>query len=656
MTRTRRTPAPPWGRALLLVLAALPACVLPECDGSSPVPDGKRRYSVMGRLGFPDDRGCGSEVSGQNVSWRDCHAFKDSFDPATGKAISANYHVAGAFRPRPATVVLTLLHRAPGASGFVECGKKVVRSVPQTGSFFAQLEVDEASCGRAGGTMRVEAEVPLLYIFTNGRSGTNRKTGAVHALWRKDQADALLAEVTNSASVSADLAFEYTSGGQTLQATVPTFYFTHELADPAAAAGFDPSSGAAEIDVGLQRFADAASDDAFDYIKHLLSGFASVVKAHRALVPHVGAPAHVEKLFKQRGFVATYRVWFVAKGASAGPHDMNLLGPDVEQLTANGLTRRQQRSLSNVGVIAHELGHSIHGTFAPASLVFDYGFANPLQDPSGALYDWGHGWGQYQEMGVSFTEGLASAIGQYLVNRCNNWVGRSPVGGADPFWTNMWMPDAGCDVDGENGCSYHHIRYMLVDQLGLQEGSSEWNERVSMLLWLGFQGFLAKHRFVTSNSEGNWAQLGCDLLDDDDDVSHAEGIVNGPSRGYLGDYTYHAGRALLGEDVLATSMGRWYSADPLPAETTQITLQQLLDAMQGFCGPTRCGIWADRSVVPTRKDTDYPVKRLSALSSQSIQAPRAFFDHLIQQGLVTAAQRSVLLSTSFMDDVDDAGQ
>src|SRR5690606_14984087 len=123
---------------------------------------------------------------------------------------------------------------------------------------------------------------------------------------------------------------------------------------------------------------------------------------------------------------------------------------------------------------------------------------------------------------------------------------------------NMWNGDNGCD--GREECGYHHVRFHLADQRGLVEDSIEWSHRINGLLDLNQLAQDAGHRWVTSSNEGRLSELGCDLLDRDSDVSHAQGRVAGQS--YLSDYAFWVGEILDGRVDLSQVRIETYAAEP----------------------------------------------------------------------------------------------
>jgi hypothetical protein len=293
--------------------------------------------------------------------------------------------------------------------------------------------------------------------------------------------------------------------------------------------------------------------------------------------------------------------------------------------------------LSNLAVVGHEFGHAVHAGFAPNSFQQDYTFAAMVTDANGKSWSMGHGPNQYEEMGTGITEGLASTIGNYLVNGCNGFISRyRPLGGSDPFSANMWNGDKSCDANKSGDCSYWHVRWHL-NARGLTEGGDEWNARVSRLAVLNAQAVSLGQRWIISNNEGRISEFGCDLLDTDSDVSQAQSIANGLS--YADDFTYGVGRILDGfDDPLVTKT--WTTA-PRP-EKVQLSLPQFLEAMQAFC-PSCPAI-----VGSAQWGSSYDRDRLSVHTGMhSMQHMGAY---MVSRGWLTLDELSNLLRSNYMED------
>jgi hypothetical protein len=422
------------------------------------------------------------------------------------------------------------------------------------------------------------------------------------------------------------------------------------------------------VNLGTQVFLGRSDDDPFDYVRQVLSAFATVVELHHRLEDEVseGDPydeSYYDAMFAMHADSDLDEVFAIrldATWALGGRAGISLYHPDAGAFSDAGGSADWSWLLSGTSVLAHEVGHAIHAGFAPSSSgQFDYGFsgcpnsAPCLQRPDGTSYGWGHGANGYQELGVSFNEGLASTIGQYLLNGCENWGGKArPVGGMDPFvaspldpslprdtWGNQWSGDDACDAS--DGCGFHGVRHQLATLRGIEEGSPEWQARVGQLVDISSTAAAIGHRFVTSNSEGRLAEFGCDLLDGNTDVSHATGQVGGSQ--YLEDFTFLVGVTLDGRIFNPPYYVRSYGSDPV-SEDVQLTFEQFLESMEGVCTDR----WATCGVTPTAPGPAYTTRRLSTFTGD--KSAHGMLEYIEDRGWATHAETSALLRSNFMED------
>jgi hypothetical protein len=602
-----------------LILLSLAATGFAACQG-----DPGERFQVVGRLSYGDPSGCSGAVWSQNVSWRDCHAFKRHFEPRNGSAIRSDEVRADALRPLPVTLELSH-YRKDAAGNLLELCDRATIQTDLDGAFNTSL----ARCPVEGEPSVVTARAVLQYGFTQASGG---KTGTVRAVWREDQADELFDGTSGEVRSRFSFGVEREENGSnvTHRYALPEVGFTAEL---------DGGWNDEELNLGNRVFLSDANDDSFNYMRQVLSAWGSMIELHdRIRRAYNDSDAYYNGMFVTEaasGWTNAYTIWFDNTWAYGWRGGIALYRPDRDALEeAGGVTGGIAYVLSSVGTLAHEIGHSAHGAFAGQSFTADYGFANPLRRANGENYDSGHGVGQYQEMGTSMTEGLASSMGQFLVNGCEGFVPRyRPLGGASPFSTNMWSGNTGCDAT--DGCSSHHFRYHMWKR-GVEEGSKDWDERLMGLQALTFTATVYGQGRVVSNDEGRFSEFGCDLLDSDRNVDHARGRFEGLM--YMPDFTFLVAEVLDGR-LSATLPSARYGADGAGDEV-QLTLPQLLDGMARFC--------PDCGTLPWQFGEDYNRRRVSALQGEL--SPQALGRFLVSEGRITDAQLRNLLASNFMED------
>ncbi|MBK7862531.1 MAG: hypothetical protein IPJ65_28770 [Archangiaceae bacterium] len=600
-------------RALVALLAlAASAC------GPHPV-------NFVGRISFQEDWGCGSAVESQNVTWSQCHAFKRHFDARTGSPVTTGDWYPGAMRPLAATVELSYV--TIDDSGRTPAVRVCGRSRFQTNED-GVLNMTMDGCGpgtHATLVGRVYLQAPVNFAQDS--------QGFVRGLWRMDEGDRLLEDLPG---FEVQQEHVFTKDG--IAYAIPVLTFRRDLVEGESSEGH-PS----HVNLGNQAFLTAADADHYGYMRQVLSSYATVLELHRKLREALGNPGDytrkmmlVDPDLHQR----MYGVWFTDTWAHGNTGWMSVYRPDVarfgEDLDHDGhpdTSSAVTRLLSDTSTLSHEFGHGIVNAYAPRTGWSHYDFAGPMIRPDGMQYDWGHAGVQYADMGTAYAEGIPNSLGQYLLNRCGGFVpGYRPVGGAVPFTDNMWNPVASCDTNDFNACPMHHVRYQL-SQRGVTSGAA-FDERVGRLRAL--TAAAVGMGPVTSNSESRWGELGCDLLDEDSDVSQATGRVAG--RPYLSNFVYQVGQYFDGSTE-APLVSRYADAEVVP-EHQQLSMRQLLDAMAGFCGDGGCD-------VPAPYGAAYNQQRLK--STGGLLSPQRLTRYLVDHGLMTRAEGTNLLETNFME-------
>ncbi|MDQ3263452.1 MAG: hypothetical protein M3Y59_07315 [Myxococcota bacterium] len=562
----------------------------------------------------------------QAVSWADCHAFKRRFRAADGAPVTTNDWVGGALRPLPATVELQYLTASEGGIGFRSCG---------TGRWQADLNgvfnVTLQGCGE--GTVGMLIGRVYLQSWFLARTGN----AYIRSVWKQEESFSLLEDLPGF-EVSEEHVF--TRDG--VRYAMPVLSFRVPITEPASS-----RETPGRVNVGNQVFLTDPDSDPFLYLRQVLSAFTTTVSLNQRSYEDLGQPAtYVNRMFPLDRTVSPdrqYMIWFTETWAYASLGYMSLYRPDVALFGADAdgdgradTSSAVGRLISGTEVLSHEFGHSLHAALARASFNSDYGFANPMRRPDGTDYDWGHGGGQFQEMGVAFTEGLASGMGQYLVNRCANFQSElRPASPVLPSALNMWNPLPSCDLNDGNACSSHHIRYALESR-GALDGSADYGARSARLSALSSTDAPGQG-LVASSNEMRVAEFACDLLDSDGDISQATGRVEGVR--YLSDFTYQVGQYLDGstEGVLVST----YPAAPPTPESVTITFPTLVDAMGNFC-PDGCPLPAGSAW-----GADYNQQRLRAAGGKL--SPQTFGLYLEGRGALTREQLLNLLRTNFME-------
>jgi hypothetical protein len=402
---------------------------------------------------------------------------------------------------------------------------------------------------------------------------------------------------------------------------MPAVRFTHVIAGP------EPVGGA--VPMGM-RILGTGWASAYNYLRNVLSGFTTIVQLHLRMQEKLADDAQYARMFLNAGsFRRNYMLWFDNSWAYGWAGGIALLKPRFDV---------NPRLLSETDMVAHEFGHSVHGALAAVSFVSDYNFANLMMLPPSApdtekIYDWGHAPGQFQEMGVAFTEGVASSIGQYLVNDCGAALAsRRNIGTISPFSDNQWSGE-GPDATTHTAAPIHHYRWFARNVAGIAEPSTAFTNRLSALQTLTASAPAAANALVKSNDEGRWGVFGCDLLDAQSDISYVAGMA---PASYVVDFTHDAWRVMTGRNETGTP-GRVEPWVAPAGENVQLTLAQFLDVTGNFCPRCSDAVRAD----------DYGPVRLSSRTSR--QSAQTFARFVSTSGYATLDEVRDVMRANFME-------
>jgi hypothetical protein len=616
------------GNAEVLVLLAFGSmAALTGCDDRGQIL--LNPLQLQGRVSFADDWSCAAPVSGsQEVSWEECHQFKRSFDGASGEYLvnpvgsdsprvrdEARRFVPGVLRPISATLRAKTWAVAQDGTQRL-CGQKTFQTDAD-----GVYSVLVPNCGEGVRTV-VTGELFLQHSFY---SKDYSRSAAVRAVWPTATSDAVFTFASNG-EVRGEAAFSTMREEGRRNYALPKLVFESAPQVPSpVTTGFVTFP---TLNLGNRVFLRSTADDQYNYMRQVLSTFQSIVELNRRLKREFTAEnssaansetRYFDRMFervnRESGWGNNYMIWLDNSWGYGFFGGIGLFGPNQlvfnMDADANGAPDGSlpvARLLSNTDLLGHEFSHSIHAAFAPESQVFDYSFASPMRRPSRFRprnpgdphpdYDWGHGFGQYQEMGASAAEGLANSMGQFLINRCQNWVNTArPQGGASRFAANMWNADFSCDATLDSngnyigdGCNAHHVRWYLARRRGItNEAGAAWQTAVTGLQGLTNFGVMLNQGSILSNSEGRYQDFGCDLLDGgtpaEQDVSYARGLAG---RRYIKDFTYYVGEILAGNSVtLDSTITQTYDTDPVP-EQVRLSFVGLLIGLGGTCRDGAC--------------------------------------------------------------------
>lgn len=621
---------------------------------------GNHPVMLQGRLAFRDQTGCASPVAGsQYVSWAQCNALKRQFSVTTGLPITGDALTPTAFRPLPATIHLEVFRGGHGfESLFVSCGSGTfVTNANGIYNGRVDLNDNDVSCITPGTGLMIIGTVTLRYrMFTDDL----RRSGTVRALWQEAEAYPVLADEGRGTEVDVgeDAYTTMNPDGSEIRFAVPRFAFavTGKTVPefPSSVGGAAISIPAINLDTHV--FLNRAGDDRYGYLRQMLTGYSNIIHFHEIARSVLGNTVdHFTKMFVNppEGTIdwgQSYSVYFDNTWAFGNRGSISLLRPNIDAFREDGNhdgnpdgSWGAARLISQTDVVSHEFGHSLANGYARYGVPFDYSFAGQMMHPDGSVYNWGHGGWQHAEMGAVMQEGVANALGQYLLNRCNGWVsGIRPntiITDTDrTYWNTggIWNQDTSCDTTVE-ACGYHHTRWYLRSNEGLSESSMDFSNRsarVGALVSL----HMANHgNKVMSNNEARVGEWVCDLLDTDNSVGHASSISS--SYTYVPNYTYWVAEYLNGATD-SLPLVRNYSASAA-AENINLSLGQILQTFGNFCPDCAAvpggGAWGH----------DYNRRRLSVSGDIS---PQSFARYIETQGWADHESLNNAFRTNFMDE------
>ncbi|MGK5089144.1 hypothetical protein WDW86_16455 [Bdellovibrionota bacterium FG-2] len=697
-----------------LQMAAAAAGLGEDGYKGDPVSSFKKKITIKGRLAFEENWGCDSSVPGQFVSGQECHQYKHRFygaGPNLGKPVTEDLmpeeiydSVTGELypllRPFSAQVKISLFKGTKPDLQLCDVSKVV--QTDSEGNF----EVDLQACG-AGQKVIVSLEAKLVYQL----KGFD-KTGAIVAGWPQNEGGEEVKK-TNSLDllVTKIMAWDINAQPQFFLGQVPTYEdATGKKSQTPTFNFFTAFDEAPSVDLGTLVFlgSQTAQDFYFNYVRQVVSGFQNVVELHRrlraefmkSLVPdqyvkamflwdkNLNVSKSLDVIFSDTGF---YFVNVDATWAFGGLGGISFFGPYAEKLGDDPMDLFWL--IGGTQTIAHEFGHSVHAAFASSSFTYDYSFANNYRRPNPLpkdyaqpaefktlddfkaaikddpekyphpIYDIGHDYGQYQELGTAFVEGFASSLGQYILNRCAHWDDSSrpsggPVGGSlvqydDSFLGAVFNSTSSCDK--KDGCSNHFFRYQMLKR-GVVEDSKEWIRRRDQLQTLIKRIYAMGETAVrvTANNEARWSQLGCDLLDS---VPGNKATFLNIKSQYIADSTYIAAEIMDGtvkdvDSFIAGYKKTW--ADTGYEENLSLDLIPFLRGMANFV-KSKPGAEFDPPGTPAAVEMPntghkYNVLRLSTNSSPL--SPLSLGKYFVGKGLLSQPQWASLLRSNFIDTGD----
>ncbi len=666
---------------------------------------------ISGRLSFPDILGCTPIIPSRTISPHECNVFMKLFDRDTGASLTSRDFAASTIhiepslsfltggsgpssssstssntpppntgtgvdpyspsilRPLSSTIQLSYWKRVPpttpcsnascwdAAVPRVLCSQTTIHS-DRNGFFDTTIE----GCGPGENTF-INGEVSLEYPFQN-TPGT--QIGYVKAIWPHEEVMSAFPNnfVGPPSMINDKPAFTDSAG---VHQAIPTLYFT--TGSTTWSEPYSDSTHPAHFNIGNRIFFDddtpssASSVVGTDYMRQTLSGYQTLIELNYRLQILYGVDndSYYQKMFPSDLSNTMLLSLFFHGFDSASRGGINVG-------TAMGGTSSQV----GINLFAHEFGHVMHASLAPSAFGHDYWFQSLYQLPSALIPTYGPGESLfgipgvsigpqphsigYQEFETALSEGLASALGNYLLNGCRKdpsvngfndlFFDYATYRYTDDFSVNPWNADVSCDGHHwvDSTCGFQSIRAQLSAVRGIVEGSPEWNTRIARLRALTALGISAHQGVVTSNQELRYAEFFCDLLATDVDASRATGIAG---RQYLPDFTYLVGEILNGNTpVLDNSILKTYSANAVP-DIIHMSLGDLMDALQNICPDCSSHLSAP---IP-HYGSDYNRSRLSVYTSPI--SPQNFGLYLVSHRFITRDQLNNVLRANLMEELPD---
>ncbi len=287
---------------------------------------------------------------------------------------------------------------------------------------------------------------------------------------------------------------------------------------------------------------------------------------------------------------------------------------------------------------AHEFGHSILYTYAYDAVDIEIGNnIHKWMDADGDEHSQTHFSFQLQAYGVAMTEGVATGIGQYVIDGCEGEWAYAFQKGSTPgaplphyFWYPWKDMSEGCTG---STCGINYFRWNMA-QYGVAEGSAEWDQRLAWATipssnwWDG----------IASSAEDRYAAFVCDLMRTGSYIGHNWG----PDRQHL-DYLPHGNAYAIAQAIEGTEPDKsskvYYIADVVPKDFS-VDLEQLLEALVQF---------NQQKVLPKVGEPGFPEKNfhpsLSPISPQNL----GFW--MVKQGWFSFGDLNNVLRANYMEEI-----
>lgn len=566
---------------------------------------------VKGRLAFSEDSRCNDDNSNYIFSWSKCHSFKRHFDPITGTSILSDSYYAGAYRPIPAYVEVSL-----GFSN--QLGKKC----PKNGAFTSldgDLNIGILPCStleKSKSPDLLKFKVQLYYNVTINA----KEIAEIRSIMLKGDIDAVY-KVDSSPVLWTVQQKDYKD-----DYVYATFEFNRKLSRQKEQGEI--------IDLGVLSFLDQLPPAIVESAKVTLDTWQAFIEYHSKLRNSLADQPDGMKLYKKM-FVQKpehkcslcYTVSFLRSGGGSGGGEGGAQFLKLHPI---------ENAIFDVDIpLGHEFGHSIHASLAPTSFNIESSgdgslFGSSYQDKQGKEYSSSHNRQQVQDMHIAFLEGVPEALTRYLIDGCTSeWLNDKQ----QPPPKNSWLGEIDPSCDDKEYCSYHQFRFQMSKR-GIAEGSKGWNDRLTILQDLKFDPN------ILSNNEQRFTYFLCDLLTTSSDISHAySGKRIG--RKYVSDHVAFIGRIMdtgIKENYL--DYIKEYKNDVVP-KSFSLSLRQVLGALDSFLPAG--------TILPDIGDPAYTEAQLSIASKLS---PQSFGMYLVNKKLLTKDQLNNVLRANFMEEVN----